>query len=291
MKGKRALLANGELEVSLLLPGSYTRSRYDHSGMVEQVHLDGNTFLSREQFGDSCGLGGVGLACCFEWADTALHDAAAVADYFPLIGTGLLKRTDTAPFLFTRDYPVCEYEHVVDIDESCADIHSLPHLCQGTAVDLHRSWQLEGRSLSMTCTLRNVGSLPIEATEFCHNFFCFNGREIDSRYRLSFPYTILPRVRRGQILIERDALRLGAFDEATASTAFWISGYEGLNSHWMKLEHDEMGTGVLVEEDFPLCRIYSWNNRHALCPETFIHLSLAPDEEKTWTRKYSFYTF
>lgn len=290
MNENTAVLRNGELEAELLLPGSYERSRYDHSGMVGQVTMNGNTFLSRELIGDGFGLGGRGLAFCFEWTDTVLHDSASIADVFPQIGVGLLKRTDTSPFQFNRDYPVIPFEHVVDVGESCAEVHTLPHLCFGTAVDQRRRWSLDGKSLLVTSTLKNVGEKAIEATEFCHNFFMFNGREIDSSYRLSFPYTILPRIRRGQILAERDALRLGEFDGPTASTAFWLNGYEGLKNHWMKLENEKTGTGVLVEEDFPLCRIYSWNNKNALCPETFAHISLQPGESMSWTRKYSFYT-
>ena len=49
MREKSVVLTNGELSVSVLLPGSYSRSRYDHSGMVEQVSLGGNSFLSRER--------------------------------------------------------------------------------------------------------------------------------------------------------------------------------------------------------------------------------------------------
>lgn len=291
MEDKRVILSNGELELKLLLPGSYDRSRYDHSGMVEQVTMGENTFLSRELIGEGFGLGGRGLACCFEWTDTALHDKAAVADTFPQIGVGLLKRTDTSPFLFNRDYPVIPFQHVVDLGESCAQVHTLPHLCFDAAVDQTRSWRLEGKSLVMTSTLKNVGSVDVNATEFCHNFFKFNNKDIDSKYRISFPYTILPRIRRGQVMCERDALRLGEFDGPSASTAFWLNGYEGLQSHWLKIEHDETRTGVLIEEDFPLCRIYSWNNKDAICPETFIAISLAPGESVTWTRKYSFYTF
>lgn len=291
MDCQNAVIHSGELEVSVRLPGSYSRSRYDHSAMVEQVRLGENTFLSREQIGDSDGLGGIGLAFCFEWADTSLHDRTAVADLFPMMGVGLLKRTDTSPFLFTRDYPVTSFEHTVNVTGSSVEIHTLPHLSQGMAFDEQRIIQVQGSSLIVTCTLKNEGTLPIEGTEFCHNFFCFDEMPIDGRYRLSFPYTILPKMRRGQILLERDALRPGAFDGPTASSAFWISGYEGLQSHWFKLEHDETRTGVLVEEDFPVCRIYNWYNPAALCPETFISLSLAPGESMRWTRKYSFYSF
>ena len=55
----RILLKSEELEVVFRLPGCYTRSRYDHSGMVEQVHLGENSFLSREIIGGGDGLGGV----------------------------------------------------------------------------------------------------------------------------------------------------------------------------------------------------------------------------------------
>ena len=289
MREKSVVLTNGELSASVLLPGSYSRSRYDHSGMVEQVSLGGNSFLSREQIGEGDGLGGVGLAFCFEWRDTTLHDSTAIADLFPQLGVGLLKRTDTSPWLFTRDYPVTEFEHTVDIGESCVAVHTLPHLCRGVAVEQCRRFSLEGNSLVVTAELRNVGSAPIEAREFCHNFFRFNNRSIDQSYRLSFPYTILPRMRRGQILIERDALRPGDFDAPTASTAYWLTGYEGLREHWMKLENDETKTGLLIQDAFPIEHIYCWSNQAALCPETFVEISLAPGQSKTWRREYSFY--
>lgn len=289
MENKAVTLSNGILTADILLPGSYKRSRYDHSGMVEQVRLGNNTFLSREKIGDGCGLGGVGLACCYEWKEPELHDETAVADQFLQIGVGLLKRTDTGAWLFNRDYPVTEPEHTVMVGADFAEVHTLPQLCAGMAVDQTRRWSLEGDRLVMTSTLRNVGSRMVNATEFCHNFFRFNGKEIDASYRLSFPYTVIPKLRRGQLLLERDAVRLGAFDEPTASTAFWLNGFEGLREHWMKLENDVTKTGVIISEDFPLCRIYSWNNRDALCPETFIELSLAPGESRSWTRSYLFY--
>ena len=79
MERKTAIIRNGELEVELLLPGNYTRSRYDHSAMVEQIRLGDKTFLGREKIGSGYGLGGVGLAFCLEWADTALNPDASSA--------------------------------------------------------------------------------------------------------------------------------------------------------------------------------------------------------------------
>ena len=286
----RVLLKSKELEVVLRLPGCYTRSRYDHSGMIEQVSMGENRFLSREIIGDGEGLGGVGLAFCLEWDDTALYDQTLIADYFPLPGVGLLRKADTAAFQFTRDYQVVPFEHTIHVNPACVEIQSLPHLCQNTAFELRRRFRVSGNTLTIECELKNCGPSEISGTEFCHNFFCFNGKKIDSSYRLSFPYTLNPRMRRGQILLERDALRLGCFDGATASTAFWLNGYEGLSSHWMKLENTETQTGVLIEDDFPLARFYSWDNEYALCPETFKAFQLKPGESSCWRRTYSFYT-
>ena len=146
MENDRTVLKSEELEVILRLPECYSRSRYDHSGMVEQVRLGKNSFLSGEKIGGGDGLGGIGLAFCLEWNDTAIYDRTAVADYFPLPGVGLLRKADTTAFQFTRDYAVVPFEHIVKIQPDSAEIHSLPHLCQDTAFEqveqlLDEAWE------------------------------------------------------------------------------------------------------------------------------------------------------
>ena len=75
---------------------------------------------------------------------------------------------------------------------------------------------------------------------------------------------------------ERDAYRVAAFDQATASTAFWVHGYEGMKTHWMKLTRDDSPLSVLVEDLFPVVNFYSWNNKDAFCPETFCGIANQP---------------
>lgn len=192
-------------------------------------------------------------------------------------------------FLFTKEYPVIPFEHVVEVTETYVRVHTLPHLCCGVAVDQYKTFTVEGNCLTITNRIQNVGEKEISATEFCHNFFQFDGREVDEKYKLEFPYTVSTRIRRGELHVERDSIRLGAFDKATSSTAFWVNGYEGLRSHWMKLSHEETGTSVLIEDQFPVCRFYSWNNEAAVCPETFADIHLKPDEMLTYSRKYYFF--
>ena len=128
------ILKNEHLQAEILLDWDYRRSRYDWGGTVGQVTMNGHTFLSEERnTAGGVGLGGVGLTNVWEWQDTHLYDQTSIADFFPLPGVGLLKRTDTNPFLFTKDYPVEPYQRIVSTEENKVSIRTLPHLCQGIA--------------------------------------------------------------------------------------------------------------------------------------------------------------
>ncbi len=283
------LLKNDHMSVQVLLDWGYDRSRYDRGSTVGQVTVNGHTFLSREtDASGGAGLGGIGLATVYEWRDTALYDSISVADQFPLLGVGLLKKGDTAPFLFTRDYAVepfvCQYETGGDF----VTVHTLPAYCLGVAADITKTYSIEKNVLRVRFQIRNVGERAIHAVEFCHNFFRFDGAPVDAGYRVSFPYSVEPRMRRGEIVLGKNYYRIGAFDAPTASSSFLLNGWEGLRSHWMRIENEALGMSVLVEDDFPVCRGYSWNNPNACCPEIFAPIDLESGESVSYVRKYTF---
>ena len=261
MAPKEVLLENGRMSVRVLLDWGYDRSRYDRGSTVGQVTVDGHTFLSREtDASGGVGLGGVGLANVYEWRDTALYDSISVADQFPLLGVGLLKKGDTSPFLFTRDYAVEPFVNRYEIGDSEVTIRTLPSNCLGIAADVTKTYSIEDNTLSVRFHIRNVGERAIHAVEFCHNFFRFDEKPVDSSYRVSFPYSVEPRLRRGEIVLGKNYYRIGAFDAPTASSSFFLNGWQGMKSHWMQIENESLGMSVLVEDDFPVCRGYSWNN-------------------------------
>ena len=285
-------LSNNRLQVEILKPGqSYKSSRYDHSGIVIQVTLDKHdTFFSRESADGISGMGGIGLSCCWEWMDTQLYDQTNLADYYPMIGIGLVKKTDTIPFYFCKLYPIVPFERELIITDSSVSMRSLPQLSHGIAVDQTKTISIDNNTLTINNTLINVGEKKIETTEFCHNFIRFNELPVNSKYKLILPYQISAKMRRGELSVSPHSYRLRDFEPESNSTAFWINGYEGLSSHWMKILHDDSSLSLLIEDDFPIYRFFSWNAPHAFCPETFIHISLAPGEEKTFIRKYTFNT-
>ena len=85
-----------------------------------------------------------------------------------------------------------------------------------------------------------------------------------------------------------DYCRPGRFDAGTGSTAFVLREAEKAGRHWMRLSHEETGTGVWIGEDVPVSRFYGWSNVHAFCPETFIAISLKPGETMRFSRTYRF---
>jgi len=283
------ILKNDSLKVEIAVPGKeYARSRYDWTGLVRQITLNGeHTFFWPEQVED---LGGCGLAGVYEFRDDTLYKEAELADRSPLIGVGLLKKPDPDAFCFWREYDVLPFHRTWSQTEDSAVFETFPILCQGVAVRQTKELILEGTSLTIRQTVRNVGEKAVSLQEFNHNFFCFDNTPIDENYVLHLPYKPLVDVRRGRISVGYNSLSLHEMDPASDEAAFVIHGYENLLGSSFALEHKKLGLGVSVEEDFNSIRSYNWICRKAFCPETFCGLDLAPGEEKTFSRKYTFYS-
>lgn len=286
------ILRSDRLTAEILLPGAdYRGSRYDWSSMVTQVTLDGtHTFLSGEQYADgSTGMGGRGLAGCIEWDTTELYDEADIADSFPMLGIGLVKKCDTQPFQFTKAYPVtAPFPRTVETTANSVTIRTDPILSSGIAVEQTKTFSVEGNTLTIRNTLRNTGSRTVHAKEFSHNFFCFDDHPIDESYCLTLPFQVQPRFRRGELVTGFQTLRPYAFDVPTDSTAAFVDGWQGLRSHTMRLENQKTGTAVTVKDDFPPCHFYLWSNPSAFCPEVFCKIDLEPGETLEYTRQYCF---
>ena len=283
------ILKNDALTVEIAEPGKeYARSRYDWTGMVKQVTLNGaHTFFWPEQVE---GLGGRGLAGVYEFRDDTLYKEAEIADRTPLIGVGLLKKPDTDAFCFFKEYDVLPFRREWRLTEQGVCFETFPILCQGVAVRQTKELTLDGNGLVIRQTVRNVGERAVALQEFNHNFFCFDNTPIDENYVLHLPYKPLVDVRRGRISVGYNTLSLHEMDPASDEAAFVIHGYEKIRGSSFALENQALGLGVSVEEDFDSIRSYNWICRQAFCPETFCGLDLEPGEEKNFTRTYRFYS-
>lgn len=284
------LLKSNRLCAEVFVPGKvYTGSRYDWSGMIPQVTLDGkHTFFPE---GEAEPMGGRGLSGIIEFKNpAACCDETDIADRFPLMGVGLLKKPDTSPFCFFKPYDVLPFPREYSASESGAVFTTYPILCRGVAMRQTKTISVAENSLTIESRMENVGEKPLSLREFNHNFFCFDGRPVDDSYVLTLPYQPVVTVRRGLVTSGYNTVSIHALDRETASSAFLINGYEGLSFHFMKLENPLSGTGVSVEEDFSAVRFYNYCNKWAFCPETFCQIELEPGQSFTFSRKYTFYT-
>src|SRR5512135_3483133 len=89
-------LHSDRLEVEISQPGAaYSGTRFDWSGFVTQVTLDGkHTYCIPESLVPGEGSGGIGLCNEFGIDSPVGFDETKPGDLFPKIGIGLLTRLD-----------------------------------------------------------------------------------------------------------------------------------------------------------------------------------------------------
>src|SRR5512133_1768995 len=87
-------LSTDRLMVRVAKPGfTYRRTRFDWTGFVTDVMLDGqHTFTSVESPNPMEGAGGIGLCNEFGIHEPIGYDEAPKGGYFPKLGVGLLKK-------------------------------------------------------------------------------------------------------------------------------------------------------------------------------------------------------
>lgn len=284
-------LQSERLKVKVLQPGTrYQGSRYDWSGIIEQITLDDqHTFCSEERYnGVHGGMYGIGLCGVFEWTDTHLYDNIPAFDSFPLLGVGLLRKPDMNAFVFNKPYVVEPFTRHSEWDETHVTIHTLPRLCCGVAVDQVKTIRVEGNSVIISQTLTNVGQETIDAVEFNHNFLKFDEQPVCSDYQMSLPYAPKITLRRGELTLQTSGFKPQKFDEISGSLAFRIQGCEDMTEHWMKLENTVLGTSVLIEDKFPVTCMYCFTNPDTCSTETYKQIHLLPGESMSFERKYTF---
>ncbi len=58
----------------------------------------------------------------------------------------------------------------------------------------------------------------------------------------------------------------------------------------IRLENHLTGAAVRIRANRPFSKLVYWGSVKTLCPEPYIHISVAPGGTFTWTIRYEFYT-
>ena len=296
-------VASDRLSVDIAAPGeAYQGSRYDWTGFVTQVTLDGrHTFCGVESPVPGVGSGGLGLCNEFGIVTPLGYEGTPPGQPFPKLGVGLLTRLDSEAYQFFRPYPVQPCHFAVWQDDAAIKIVADPLPCVGLAARLEKTMRVDGNALVIGYQLANTGTKPLITEEYAHNYLCLDTAPIGPDYALTLPaeatiHLLVDQQRRAEEgtppllsaqgptlrlnYAPKDALLLDAAAGAPAETA--------PSGSWWQVTHRESGLGVRETTSFAWERFALYGTPHCLCPEAYLRLSLLPGQSQAWFRRYTF---
>ena len=216
---------------------------------------------------------------------------------FVKIGIGTLEKKDEGPYDFAHPYKIVDHgDWTINHSKNKVEFHH--ELIEGPyPYSYTKTIEFsEGLpTMKIYHTLTNTGQNEIETNVFNHNYFVIDDNNVDSGYKIKFPFKIVAddqglrsfaKMGDNQIQFlsglgegEHAFIRsLGGFDD-TKEDDFDIT-YESINA----------GVGVNMTSDTPLSDVRIWAATKTACPEPYIDITVAPGESFSWTLTYNFYT-
>jgi hypothetical protein len=273
------------LSVDVAAPGTvYRGTRFDWTGFVTQVTLDGRTTFCVPEAVDGTGTGGIGLSNEFGLAEPVGFDDAQPGEWFPKLGVGLLRRPDGQPYFFARPYDLRPFPMRWEASETEAAfvVDSLP--ARGYAARLEKRMRVEGPRLTVSYVLQNLGERPLRTREYAHNFLMVNAGRARG-YTLRLPVPLPERPWAAGLRAEGAEVRWlrplrGAHHAAVEP---WPPG-----ARWFELRHAPTGACVREETDHDWVRLAVWGTDRVISPEVFVAIDVAPGATYRWQRTWTF---
>lgn len=313
------LIHSDRLVVEIAPPGSvYQRTRFDWTGFITQVTLDGkHTFCVPEDYDPQKGTGGVGLCGEFGNEKAIGYAEAGVGELFPKLGIGLLRKPDNDTYKFIRAYEIATpFPIRMEQDEKQATFTVEPVECNGYAARTTKKLRVEGNCLEIIEQLENLGMKPIHTEEYYHNFIGIDGLPLGPEYRLKFPYewkpekiaesyrSLLPGLLKmitpgfvldwllKQLMDDRVLVLEGkevSFQKKPKKPFYSRSlGFFKTDQPQWEIAHMPGGVSLRECDDFSPSRVAIWGTAHVISAEVFIDLQAAPGETRTWRRWFEF---
>jgi hypothetical protein len=306
-------LASGDLRVTIALPdaqhGFYRSTRFDWSGMITRVTLNGARFYGPWFDGVSPGV--------HDFADTAQgivvaprnaatgpaeefasRDGETVPGYnttpaggtFIKIGVGRLRKPDLQAYDHFAAYAIVDHG-TWTVRKGKDRITFVQHLAPdagGYGYDYEKTITLTpGGGMTIAHRLRNIGSKPIHTQVYNHNLARFDDAPTGPGVRVQFPFAPTGPISAPQLAaIEGDTVRYlaplapGDRVQLPVQTAtpgpFHVTGANGAS--------------ITMQTQSPLVRSVLWSIRSAVAIEPFIQIDVAPGAEQRWSWHYTYNT-
>jgi hypothetical protein len=311
-------LSNSNLRLKVYLPdgqkGFYRATRFDWSGMIVSLVFHGHEFYGpwfqrvdpgvrdfsydAEEIVASPCTAAVGPAEEFvtDANQPLAYEEAKPGGSFVKIGVGALKKPDDTAYNRFRLYEIADPGKwsVRTAPDSIEFVQELTDASSGYGYVYRKTVTLikDKASMHIGHSLRNTGRKPIETNVYNHNFLRIDGAAPGPDYTVTVPFQIqssrppnpdFAAIRGNQIVYRKI---LANQDRVTTP----IQGFHDQAADYqIRVENRKSGVGLRITGDRPLHNESLWSIRAVLAVEAFIHISVAPGEEFTWSMNYDYY--
>jgi hypothetical protein len=205
-----ARLAGPRAQATVYLPdpgtGYYRGPRFDWSGMMASLRLDGHEVFGewkegpRDPLGNDFAVGPAGEFGMGPDTDNPSpigYDDAPVGGTFLKIGAGERRKTDDGPYHFGHAYPLVSAPRWrIRWGASWMACREEAATAAGWGYRFTKRIEIDDTGPAMTIrhALENTGDRGFHQTWYCHNFIRIDGQPIGTGYRLEFRFP--PRLAR-----------------------------------------------------------------------------------------------
>ena len=291
----QAEISNGLIHARIYLPdpvnGYYRSTRFDWSGVMPSLEYAGHHYFGVWFPKYSPTINDAIMGPVESFSPLGYAEAPA-GGTFVEIGVGVLERPDSGAYSPFRYYPITDAGvWAVKRDKRQVQFR---HTLAGYVYTKTMSLTKGKPQMVIVHSLRNTGSRPIETEVFDHNFFVTDSQTVAPGIGLKFPFPLSAEQARGLgdlAAIRGDSISILRPFGARESVYAVLHGYGNTAADYdIRLENHISGAAVRIRADRPFSKLVYWGSVKVLCPEPYIHVSVAPGETFTWTLFYDFYT-
>jgi hypothetical protein len=314
----KALLTNGKLDAMVFLPdarnGYYRSTRFDWSGVVGCVSLDGHKFFGEwfTQYDPLKNDSITGPVEEFRSDDVQMgsnapppgelsvrpgaigYKEARPGETFLKPGVGVLRKEDDSPYQFGGTYPLVDTgTWTVKVRKRSVRFRQVLRGPDGYSYVYEKTLTLDKNEPVMTLQhrLKNTGKKAIETYVYDHDFFMLDGKPTGPGMVVHFRFEPKPQGEIGAAakIVGKDLVYVDAL-APHKGVAGYLKGYsDDVQDYDFTVEDTRSKVGVQQTSDHPLARLYFWSTQTTICPEGYIHLNVAPGEANRWTLRYRFF--
>jgi len=275
--------------------GYYRSSRFDWSGVVACVSLNGHRFFGEwfTKYDPLINDAVTGPVEEFRADEGALgYNEAKPGELFLKPGVGVLRRVDDSPYRFGFVYPIVDSgKWTVSVKKHSVTFTQKLKGPLGYAYVYQKKLSIDGSVMTLEHSLKNTGTRAITTEVYDHDFLIFDGQPTSAGITIRFPFKPEPETPLGNAVeIQGNNLTYKEELKPKQTVAGYLKGYStNAADYHFTVEDTQTKVGVEQSSDSPISRFYLWSIPTTVSPEAYIHLDVAPGKTGHWKINYRFF--